>query len=141
MAKYFRCRCSEYEKPIEQRNWLITQHMWNNSAYIKRPGVWSMWSTVECGTCGEFGRTKSNYVYKLQLANGHGLKSIKTSRCNIPQYVRFIAVDRGGLVYGFESRPSTSEFVSGWVKGYKSFYIGTATLPDDFTKELYIYKR
>lgn len=66
MALHFNCKCSERKKPAENRDWVITEYMWNSGAFTSGAGEPSDWSTVWCLSCGAVGRTKSKYVYSLK---------------------------------------------------------------------------
>ena len=74
MSDSFNCKCAERRKPIEEREWEITQYMCNHSAFNGYHWTPSDYSTVVChgkledGTeCPGCGRTKANYVFSLWL--------------------------------------------------------------------------
>ena len=69
MATHFNCKCSERKKPIDQRQWVITEYKHNSSAFVKKGGEYSDWSQILCLQCGCTGRSKSNYVDSLELMN------------------------------------------------------------------------
>jgi hypothetical protein len=65
MAKAFSCKCEERKKPVEERNWFVILRRWNCGAFEPAGGSPSNYSSVFCGTCGDGGRTKANYVREL----------------------------------------------------------------------------
>lgn len=66
MCGTFGCRCEERKKPVEERNWEVTQYRCNHSAFNGYHQTASAYSTVKCHTCGEIGRTKASYVIKIR---------------------------------------------------------------------------
>ncbi len=137
MSKYFICKCEERSKPIQDRKWVILEHMFNSCPFVKKPGVPSRWSTVKCLSCGAIGRTRGKYVYDLELINT-GLKYTKTSKLNVPKFVRFVAVDTDGTVKGFESRPYLT-YMGEWHSSHQNYLIGKSEPP--FSCTVYLYQR
>ncbi len=64
------CKCGERDKPIQKRNWSITQYKCNHSAFNGYHRTYSEYSTVVCNNhnCSGTWRTKAAYVEKLKIA-------------------------------------------------------------------------
>jgi hypothetical protein len=64
------CTCPEVEKPVEERDWTITQYKFtnfvNNAGHFKRP---SNRSEVHCNCCNALWRTPAQYV-EILFAQG-----------------------------------------------------------------------
>lgn len=65
MAASFNCKCPERKKPVEERDWTVLVHQWNFSAFVKKGGEPSDYSTVSCNKCYGCGRTKAKFVDTL----------------------------------------------------------------------------
>lgn len=68
MSGGIKCKCPESKKPLKERNWKVHQLKCNFSyfAYPKGGMKPSIYSGVQCESCGASWRTKSDYVFKLQ---------------------------------------------------------------------------
>jgi len=66
MAVSFGCRCGERKKPVEKRNWCVTQRYCNHSAFHGGRYTPSDYSEVYCRVCGAIGRTRAKYVDQLK---------------------------------------------------------------------------
>lgn len=60
--------CLERAKPVQERNWVVSQRYCNHSAFNGYHYTPSDYSTVRCKSCGAVGRTKANYVESLKDA-------------------------------------------------------------------------
>jgi hypothetical protein len=61
------CNCDERHKPIEDRDWLITQYKSNRSAFNGYRVAASDYSEVICNKCRGIWRTKAAYVGQLNI--------------------------------------------------------------------------
>lgn len=66
MSVSFSCRCAERAKPAQARAWVVVQRQCNYSAFNGYRYTPSEYSLVFCQACGALGRTKAEYVAKLQ---------------------------------------------------------------------------
>lgn len=66
MAVGFSCQCAERKKPVEQRDWVVTEYKWNSGAFVAAGGEYSDYSEIRCLQCARRGRTKAKYVEKLK---------------------------------------------------------------------------
>lgn len=69
MSMHFSCKCEERKKPVEERRWVVRQYRCNHSAFNGYRHANSDYSSVECLSCGAWGRTKAAYVEKLKVEN------------------------------------------------------------------------
>jgi hypothetical protein len=80
MSTSFGCNCPERKKPIEQREWYVTEYKWNSGAFTSGHGERSEYSSVWClgKDCTKgVGRTKAKYVEKLRRLTFEQLQEIR----------------------------------------------------------------
>jgi hypothetical protein len=66
MSSGLRCSC----KPPDRRFWRVTQYMSNKSAFSGYRQTPSRYSEIRCLQCGNFWRTKADYVCEIAHAEG-----------------------------------------------------------------------
>lgn len=67
-----KCHCDESKKPLQDRDWNVTQLKCNNS-YFQAPKGGSHpsdYSTVCCNRCSAMWRTKAGYVFEIKQMKG-----------------------------------------------------------------------
>lgn len=67
MSVSFGCKCEERKKPVEERRWEVLSYKCNHSAFNGYHRTPSDYSTVNCLSCGQSGRTKAAFVDVLHL--------------------------------------------------------------------------
>jgi len=65
MSASFHCHCEERKKPVKKRNWFVIDFRCNYSAFNGYHCTTSDYSSIQCRSCGAFGRTKAKYVDEL----------------------------------------------------------------------------
>lgn len=70
------CRCSEREKPVKDRRWVVTARYCHHSAFAGYARTYSDYSAVWCLTCAASWRTKAEYIGQLRDDNGDVERSV-----------------------------------------------------------------
>lgn len=56
------CQCTERQKPVGERQWVVRRLRCHYSAFAGYRCTWSEFSAVQCLACGRLWRTKAAYV-------------------------------------------------------------------------------
>lgn len=71
MSNSFSCKCPERKRPVDERDWIVSQYCCNHSAFNGYHRTRSDYSTVACRRCGAVGRTKGEFVVSLIYWQNH----------------------------------------------------------------------
>lgn len=69
MSGGYACNCSEREKPVKDREWVVFIRRANRSAFNGYRRTPSDYSGVFCKSCGAVWRTNARYVDELRFEN------------------------------------------------------------------------
>lgn len=59
------CGCLERQKPLAERDWVVSQYLCNHSAFNGYHRTPSDYSTVRCNQCSTLWRSKGKFVDEL----------------------------------------------------------------------------
>lgn len=68
MSGGYTCKCSEVQKPLEDRQWRVTQYRSNRSAFNGYHTTGSKYSALKCLNCHSVWRTKCDYADRVKHA-------------------------------------------------------------------------